>query len=99
MLYNGHIFTNQDGEQFKRINKREARNRAARGESIGVCACNIDPVNPYWHYMSWYHPAGEQDAFDGYDTFDAFVNAYEYYNCLNRQTGHYASYYVEVKPC
>ena len=96
MLYNGHIFTNKHGEHFERINKTEARNRAARGESIGVCACNMDPFSPYWSTCAWYHPKEEREAFDGYDTFDEFVNAYEYYNC-SYETGYYASFYVEVK--
>lgn len=95
MLHNGRIFTNQYGEKFRRINKTEARNRAERGETIGVCACNMNPVNPYWNATMWYHPAEELQAFDGYKSFDAFVNAYEYYNC-SRETGYYASYYVEV---
>lgn len=96
MLYNGHIFTNKHGEKFKRINKTEARNRAARGESIGVCACNMDPFNPYWSMCAWYHPEEEAAAIvDGFDTLDQFVNAYEYYNC-SYETGYYASFYVEV---
>ena len=89
MLYNGHIFTNEHGEKFRRVNKTEARNRAERGESIGVCACNMNPFNPYWSMCAWYHPIGERDAFD------KFVNAYEYCNCSN-ETGNYAAYYVEV---
>lgn len=28
MLFNGHIFTNQYGENFRRVNKTEARNLA-----------------------------------------------------------------------
>lgn len=96
MLYNGHIFTNKHGERFQRVNKTEARNRAANGEKIGVCACNLDPFNPFWNPCAWYDPIGEAEAFDGFDTFDKFVNAYEYYNC-SYEAGYYASYYVEVK--
>ena len=95
MLYNGHIFTNQYGENFKRVNKTEARNRAKRGESIGVCACKLDPFNPFWNPCAWYHPTEEAQAFDGYKEFDSFVNGYELYNC-NPETGLYASFYVEV---
>ena len=95
MLYNGHVFTNKHGEQFRRVNKREARNLANAGRSIGVCACKLDPFNPYWNPCAWYHPEEERDAFDGFDTFDKFVNAYEYYNCSN-EAGYYAAFYVEV---
>ena len=95
MLYNGHVFTNQHGETFRRVNKTEARNLAKKGWSIGVCACNMDPFNPYWSMCAWYHPTEEAQAFDGYREFDSFVNGYELYNC-NAETGRYASYYVEV---
>lgn len=95
MLYNGHTFTNKAGEKFRRVNKTEARNRAAMGESIGVCACNMDPFNPYWSMCAWYHPAEEREAADGFDTFDKFVNAYEFYNC-SYEAGRYASYYIEL---
>lgn len=95
MLYTGYTFTNKYGEKFKRINKTEARNRAKRGESIGVCACNTDPFSHYWNMCAWFHPEEEKQAFDGYNDFDKFVNAYEYYNC-SRETGYYASYYVAV---
>ena len=90
MLYNQHIFTNQYGEKITRINKKEARNRAARGECIGVCACNMNPVSKYCNMAAWYHPLEE------YMTFDEFVDSYEYYNC-SYETGYYASYYREVK--
>ena len=96
MLYNGHIFTNQHGEQFRRVNKTEARNLAKRNIAIGVCAYKLDPFNPFYNPCAWYHPIEEQNAFDGFDTFDKFVNAYEYYNCSS-ETGNYAAYYVEVK--
>lgn len=90
MLYNGHIFTNKHGEKFRRVNKTAARNLASKSVSIGVCACNMDPFNPYWNMCAWYHPADEDM------TFDQFVNSYEYYNCSN-ETGNYSSFYIEVK--
>lgn len=96
MLYNDHIFTNKHGEHFKRINKTEARNRAANGEKIGVCACNMDPFNPYWSMCAWFDPIEEPEAFDGFKDFDTFVNSYTYYNC-SYETGYYPAYYVEVK--
>ena len=95
MLFNGHIFSNQYGDSFKRVNKTEARNLAKAGYSIGVCACKLDPFNPFYSSCSWYHPAEEAQAFDGFKNFDSFVNIYEYYMC-NNETGLYASYYVEV---
>lgn len=96
MLFNGHIFTNQYGENFRRVNKTEARNLAKAGHSIGVCACKLNPsFNQFYNYCKWYHPTEEAQAFDGYKDFDSFVNSYEFYNCSN-ETGLYASYYVEV---
>ena len=95
MLYNGHIFTNKYGEKFRRVTKTKARKLANENVSIGVCACNMDPFNPYWSMCAWYHPMEEQSAIDGYDTLDEFIRDYEYYNCSN-ETGRYASYYVEV---
>lgn len=95
MLYNGHIFENAHGEKFRRVNKIEARNLAKKNVSIGVCACKLDPFNPFYNPCAWFHPEQEKQAFDGYDDFDKFVNAYEYYNC-SAETGQYAAYYVEV---
>lgn len=88
MLYNGHIFTNQYGEKFRRVNKREARNLASKNIAIGVCACNMNPFS-MWCTCIWFNPADDDM------TFDQFVNWFEYYNC-SAETGYYAAYYVEV---
>lgn len=88
--------TDKDGMTIYRINKTEARNRAMSGEPVGVCAVNLNPVNQWQDCCAWYKRDDEREAFDGYDTFDQFVNAYENYNC-SHETGYYAAFYVEVK--
>lgn len=67
-----------------RINKRKARKLFDNGEMIRMCACKMRPECGF--IIDKYLIPGR--------TFDQFVNAYEYYNCMS-ETGRYAAYYVD----
>ena len=71
---------------MRRINKKEARRRFNNGEEITLVACKMRVDSPWG---PGYRIDNKQEK-----DFDSIVNAFEYYNCT-RETGYYASYYVE----
>ena len=78
------------GETWERITKAEARKRWDAKQRLYIAPCNLRPGGP-WGIGS------EINSYRGYSNdFDDVVNSFEYYNCFNSETGHYASFY---KPC
>lgn len=71
-----------------RISKREAKRRYNAGETIRICACNMDPVNIWGCYCDCCLEA------DG--EFEAAVNAFQFSNCDNKM-GRYPAYYVKKR--
>ena len=72
-----------------RINKKQARKTYDNGLPVLFSPVNMDPLKRFCSLAIW-----ESKDLDGqYNTFDALVNAYEYYNC-NSETGNYTAFYV-----
>lgn len=69
---------------FTRVNKRRARNLFGIGRKVYVQSANFMPINP-WQSAIAINP----DV-----SFDNFVNAFEFYNCGDRERGYYAAFYV-----
>ena len=74
-----------DGK-FKRVNKCAARRLHKDGKPVFICPVNFRPDNMYVTAMPMSH---EHD-------FDTAVMYFEHYNCINSETGRYASFYVEI---
>lgn len=73
---------------YKRISKQAARKRFAAGLATYAYPSNIRPGNMWMQA----YPFSLSDFSER--TFDQFVNEYEYYNCINSETGRYAAFYV-----
>lgn len=73
-------------ENYKKINKRSARKAFNEGKTVYLCPCNLRPFT-MWHPEC---PVSNNSKKD----FNKIVNAFEYYNCANGETGRRAAYYV-----
>ena len=72
---------------YKRITKRIARRLYEAGKPVLLCPVNLRPGG-LWNIGSII--AKKEDR-----TFEQELNAFEYYNCINNETGYYAAFYIE----
>lgn len=73
---------------FIRANKRSARALYRTGQQNRLFLC---PVNLNPEHWGLYCNCGGYDTGAGFDT---LVNSFEYYNCINNETGRYTAFYV-----
>ena len=85
------IIINHGGYTFMRINKTKAKGVYQSGKPIAVVPCNMYPFN------EWFSAFITQPNRCNEETFDQFINSYEYYNCGLRECGKYAAYYIPVR--
>ena len=76
----------------RRINKRVARKLFNEGKEFWIVPRLQDPLR--WGNLINFR--GTANYYDGYTSFDALVNAFEYYNCDNER-GTYSAFYMEAK--
>lgn len=76
----------------KRINKRVARKLFDEGKEFWIVPRLQDPL----HWGNLINFKGASNYYDDYTSFDALVNAFEYYNCDNER-GTYSAFYMDVK--
>lgn len=76
------------GFTFKRVNKATARRTYNNGLRVVMCPCNLRPGAPWYPEVSVIGKSGA--------TFEAAVNAFEFYNVRNRETGRYTAFYIPV---
>ena len=76
------------GYTFERVSKATARKAYKNGLRVLLCPVNLRPGYPF-------HPetsiSGKAKA-----TFEEQLNAFEYYNIRNRETGLYTAFYIPV---
>jgi|LSQX01.3.fsa_nt_gb hypothetical protein len=72
---------------YKRITKRAAARLYERGQPVLFCPVNLIPGGAWGN--------GCIVTKEGGETFEQVLNAFEYYNCCNNETGYYAAFYVE----
>lgn len=72
--------------RYARITKTEARRRFDSGEAIALCASNLRPGAPW-------NPEVIVKRGGFYEHFDNKVNCFEFYNCINSETGRKAAFY------
>ena len=79
-------YTIEHHGRWERISKQAARKHLQEGREIGILPCKMLP--------------GWMDLLvitkEHFDDFDAYVNGYEYYNCMH-ETGYYASFYAKER--
>lgn len=80
-----YIFT-EKSHTFKRINKKTARTAYKNGLTVIICPCNLRPFTP-WH---------NEHRLNRKDRAQFVVNSFEYYNCINSETGKYSAFYIPV---
>lgn len=77
------------GYTFQRIDKKAARRAYNNGLRVMLCPVNLRPGYPY-------HPetsiSGKAAA-----TFEEALNAFEFYNIRDNETGKYPAYYIPVE--
>lgn len=85
-----------NNKDYTRIDKRAARRLYNAGKDILIIADNLRPFTP-WHCETITN-INNLDEWDKgkTDCFDRFVNMFEIYNCVSRETGYHAAFYKEV---
>lgn len=81
---------NHNGRTFERITKKDARRAYANGLSIVIIPCNLRPFTA-WHHEMIINRADEIGA--NHD-FTHYINLFEYYNCIDSETGKYTAFYI-----
>ena len=84
---NNYSYT-KDGFTFRRVNKAKARAAYNNGLSVVFCPCNLRPG-------SIWHPETILNNKSG-ETFETALNAFEYYNIRDNETGRYTAFYIPV---
>lgn len=95
------IIITYNNKAYKRINKTAAKSAFINGGAVYVTSCNFTPFTP------WSSPAvldistadsRELDRSGGVaGYFNKFINDFEWYNCINSETGRRAAFYVETE--
>lgn len=84
------IFTNK-GFTFERITKKQARIAYNNGLTVLLCPVNLHP------FSIWFRAVDLSKNWNTEKDFDKQINAFEYYNCPNTETGKYTAFYIPVK--
>jgi hypothetical protein len=79
--------------RYKRINKTTARREYTAGKKIVFCPSNLRPFS-FWNPQFITDKATEEEINGEPQDFDKIVNAFEYYNCTNTETGKYTAFYI-----
>ena len=90
-----------NGKTWERITKKQAREAYNNGEDVLCCPVNMRPFGAWlWSVkinISQDTDIGILDKCTKENSFDRSVNAFEYYNCINSETGYYTAFYLSVK--
>ena len=78
------------GFHMQRIDKKTARKAYNNGLTVVLCPVNLRPGPPWSPEMK----ANKNNMY-GCD-FEPVVNSFEFYNCINSETGKYTAFYIPV---
>jgi hypothetical protein len=70
---------------YTRISKARARKMFNNGDPVYMCPVNLRPGRP-WYPEICFYKTGEN--------FEKSVFAFEFYNCINNETGKYTAFYI-----
>lgn len=86
-----------NGNNYQRISKaklyslaRQTASDEIRKLKFIIAACNLRPEK--FGCMFTFQELNNADT-----ALNNYINSFEYYNCVNAETGKYASFYMEVK--
>lgn len=89
----------EKGYTFKRINKKTARTAYKNGLTVIICPCNLRPFT-HWHPEMTINKKDRAhlvaDEIGVNNDFTNHINSFEYYNCINSETGKYSAFYIPV---
>lgn len=95
---NKYTFT-YNGRTFERITKKEARRAYINGLSVVIIPCNLCPFTA-WHHETTINRKNRAqlvaDEIGVNNDFTNYINWFEYYNCINSETGRYTAFYIPV---
>nr|DAI40815.1 MAG TPA: hypothetical protein [Caudoviricetes sp.]DAJ55846.1 MAG TPA: hypothetical protein [Caudoviricetes sp.] len=80
-------FTDRNGASWVRVSKRRARSAYNEGYTIRLAPVNMHPFGPWPIYAEINTKFGVP--------FENRINAFEYYNCSNKN-GKYSAYYIRT---
>lgn len=89
----------EKGHTFKRIDKKTARTAYKNGLTVIICPCNLRPFTPWNNEHRMNRKDRAQFVLDEIgvvNDFNNLVNSFEYYNCINSETGKYSAFYIPV---
>jgi len=87
-----------NGINYERVTKTAARKAYMAGSNVYVQACNLRPFSMWTYPAVFNRKQAEEFAIDEIgirNYFDTSVNSFEFYNCINSETGKYAAFYME----
>ena len=84
------LYIYKGGLEFKRITRAKAKALYNMGKAVLLIPCNLNPANIF---VGFYDLRKE----DNETPFENAVNAFEYYNCTNNETGYYTAFYIPNK--
>lgn len=76
---------------FARINKKQARAAYNNGLTVVFCPCNLHPFTNAGFGCDVNRETSERAPFE------TVLNAFEWYNCANTETGKYTAFYIPVR--
>lgn len=87
---NKYSFIDHNGKTWERINKKQARAAYNNGLTVIFCPVNIRPFTP-WHLEI---PISRDTWGYNEKSFENTVNTFEFYNCIDSETGKYTAFYI-----
>lgn len=81
------LYIYKSGREFKRVNKKTAKKLYNDNKAVLLVPCNLNP-------NSFFIGLFDLRKNDDYASFEKAVSIFEYYNCINNETGHYAAFYI-----
>lgn len=86
----------ENGYTFQRVSKKDARRVYNNGLAVIFCPVNLRPGKP-WKPEAVICPHSFEVVNGVITSFEKRVNDFEYYNCINNETGRYTAFYIPVR--
>lgn len=90
----------QNGYTFKRIPKNQARRAYKLGLTVLISPCNLHPFSVWGVALEINRKSREHFVIDEIglmNDFNNLVKSFEYYNCINSETGKYTAFYIPIQ--
>jgi hypothetical protein len=87
-----------NNKEYKRINKTAAKKAYINNKNVVLCPCNLRPGGPWSPEVTVNYNNRDETEQDTPANvyFDKVLMYFEYYNCINTETGKYTAFYIEL---